>query len=304
MNWREESLGALRRTPLCSYFSGGPVASEATALSCIALARRNMRQEAMLAARWLADLQSEEGSVGVYEKHARPRWPTSLACLAWNACDDFADGEFDSNLKRALAWVVTLRGDPVEDPDDNLGHDTKLVAWPWVEGSHSWIEPTAMHILALKVSGHFEHARTREGVLMLRDRLLDSGGCNYGNTRVFDQNLLPHVQPTGLSLMALVGEADIDGRMARSLDYLQAQISRTRSVTSTSWALLGLAAHQRSPAQAEELLSKAHQRYQTRKGPAYKLALLLLADPANSWSAELVGQFARQRSSSLSAFNA
>ena len=37
--------------------------------------------------------------------------------------------------------------------NEQLGHDSTLIGWPWVEGTHSWIEPTAWAVLALKSVG-------------------------------------------------------------------------------------------------------------------------------------------------------
>ena len=93
--------------------------------------------------------------------------------------------------------------------------------WPWVLGTHSWIEPTAFNVLALKAAGRGEHPRTREAVRLLVDRLLPTGGCNYGNTTVLGQQLRPHLAPTGLVLLSLAGEQINDSRIAKSLAYLQ-----------------------------------------------------------------------------------
>ena len=83
-----------------------------------------------------------------------------------------------------------------------------------LEENRAWLEPTAMALLALKHTGHDAHVRAREAVDLLHDRLLPNGGSNYGNTFVFGQELRPHVQPTGLALLALTGERHPDDRAA------------------------------------------------------------------------------------------
>ena len=91
------------------------------------------------------------------------------------------------------------------------------------------------------------------------------------------QELLPHVQPTGLALLALAGEADRDGRIGRSLDYLSAVLSEKTTSASLAYGLLGLAAHGRFPAYADRFLVPAYRRTLQRDGAAYQLALLGLA---------------------------
>ena len=121
---------------------------------------------------------------------------------------------------------------------------------------------------------------------MLVERLLSRGGCNYGNTVVLGQELRPHVQPTGLAMLALAGQADSDGRIARSLDFLSANLSVETTSASLSYGLIGLAAHDRFPANASKWLQAAYRRTIARDGAAYKLALLSLAARAPNvpWS--------------------
>src|SRR5207302_5660581 len=124
--------------------------------------------------------------------------PTSLAVLAALAMPQ--NPLLD--VERAVKWILETRGEALPQTPE-MGHNTTLVGWPWVEDTHSWIEPTAMHVLALKAAGRGDHPRTREAVRLLIDRLLVGGGCNYGNTVVMDQGLRPHLQPTGLAMLAL-----------------------------------------------------------------------------------------------------
>jgi hypothetical protein len=162
-----------------------------------------------------------------------------------------------------------------------MGHDSTLVGWPWVTGTHSWVEPTALAVLALKSAGESDHPRTREGVRLLHDRLLPSGGCNCGNTIVFGQELLPHIQPTGLALLALHGEPDHDGRIARSLAWLQSAVDGQTAAASLAYALWALARYGRAMEKADRWLAIASKRRATKTSP-YRMALLLLAGAAHS----------------------
>jgi hypothetical protein len=281
MNWIEQQLETLSDAPICGYRSDQTAATEPTALAVLALCAHARPSRAIMAARWLAGLQSSDGSVGVREGEPTPHWPTGLAVLAWQAVaasiDDVSDRvRWQPQIERAVQWILATKGKPLFGLTE-LGHDTTLVAWPWVEGTHSWIEPTALCVMALKATGHSEHPRTREAVQMLFDRQLPGGGCNYGNTTVLGQQLRPHLQATGLAMAALTGEQDSQNRIAKSLAYLRSTLGPLTPVTSLCWGLLGLAAHGQSLPSSSKWLETAFNRTQHGDKSPYKFALLLLA---------------------------
>ena len=170
------------------------------------------------AADWLVEQQAKNGAVGVTSTQATPCWPTSLAILLWQAIGD--RDQYGEPIGRAVDWTLHEQGETHEQRP-YVGHDTTLVGWSWAAHTHSWLEPTAMFVLALKAVGQSQHPRTREAVRLLVDRLLPHGGCNYGNTIVLGQELLPHVQPTGIVMMALADEQITDPRIELSLKYLE-----------------------------------------------------------------------------------
>jgi len=244
----------------------------------LALNAHNLHQEAATLANWLAELQKSTGSVGITLEQDTPAWPTSLAMLAWQACD-FSTGtqQFAVSRQRALGWALQAQG-TTAPRRDHVSHDSTLLGWSWAAATHSWLEPTCMFILALKASGQSEHPRTREGVRLLIDRQLERGGCNYGNTQVLGQATLPHVQPTGLAMLAIADEVISDPRVGRSLAYLEGVLTEKTSTISLCFALLGLTAHRRRPSNSDVLLAQAFKRnaeYGTLN--CYKLALLALA---------------------------
>ncbi len=112
---------------------------------------------------------------------------------------------------------------------------------------------------------------------MLVNRLLPTGGCNYGNTFVLFQQLRPHVQPTGICLLALAGEPIADPRIEKSIDYLLGELTDKTTTASLSYALLGLAAQGREPDAADAFLAAAARRVLDADPSAHKLALLALA---------------------------
>ena len=139
---------------------------------------------------------------------------------------------------------------------------------------HSWIEPTALAVIALKATGHGDHDRVREAIRMMLDRQLPHGGWNYGNTLVFGRELHPMPESTGAALAGLAGQVE-QGTVARSLDYLQDEVDRLRTPVSLGWALLGLAAWDRWPSNGAALVERCLAN-QARYGQYDTSALCLL----------------------------
>jgi hypothetical protein len=177
---------------------------------------------------------------------------------------------------RAVPWLESLYGSRGEQ-SDIIGHNTQLRGWPWVETTHSWVEPTAISVLALKAAGLGSGPRVREAVRMLLDRMLPSGGWNHGNTTVLGNMLRPHVQPTGLALAALHGEPHARRHANKSIRYLKQVVSVRTATASLCYALLGAAAHGTRLEDSDRYLAAAGRRTLQRDCSPYKLALLTLA---------------------------
>lgn len=280
MEWVTEILDRLAEQTAWGYRAPGSPATEPTAYAALALISHGRASDAAPGLQWLADLQGESGSLGVSAAQDSPWWPTALGILAWEAHDRAlgADkpGSFRVAIDKATHWSRVHKGKPTP-PSDQMGHNTLLIGWPWVEGTHSWIEPTALNVAALKATGFGDHERTREAVRLLVDRLLPGGGCNYGNTVVLRQELRPHLQPTGICLLALAGEADDDGRIRRSVAHLERELNEATTTASLCYGLLGLAAMGKTPAAAGDWLTAARQRTRNRGDSPYEQALLALA---------------------------
>jgi hypothetical protein len=275
MDWHATFLDELAERPCCGYHADNIAATEPTALAALALTGWGRRDAAREAAQWLADLQAEDGSVGVRVGEHTPCWPTGLAVMAWLAVDEHRQ-RFDAEIAQALRWMLRVRSKTLPR-GRAMQHDTSLVAWPWVQGTHAWVEPTAFNVLALKASGHHNHQRTREAVRMLMDRQLPGGGCNYGNTLVLGRPLRPHLLPTGIAMSALVGEATTDPRIRKSLTLLAKRVSADTPPLSLSWALLGLTMHARRPSEADAWLRQIADRTPPRPARLQTVLMLLAA---------------------------
>jgi hypothetical protein len=198
-------------------------------------------------------------------------WPTAIAVLAWHGA-----GPFKQASKGAIKFLLETSGKHWPyDPKAPVAHDTSIKGWPWVGETHSFLDPTAMALLALDIAGQSGHPKFRDGINMLINRQLPHGGWNYGNTLVYGKELHPFVDTTGIALAALAGHVAKE-KIICSLRYLQAQAEKCRTPLSLGWALFGLGAWGEFPsaglAWLDETLDK-----QIKYGPYGTSLLSILA---------------------------
>lgn len=254
--------------------SGEPFRSDATAWATLALSRFAPSHPLLGPARdKLTVAQDPDGRVSISRDHEEAFWPTALSVLAWNGSP-----VHELHCSRGVLFLLKTTGKHWKKrSDDPIGHDPDILGWPWIEGMHSWIEPTALSVIALTATGYGQHDRVLEAIRMTLDRQLSHGGWNYGNTLVFGRELHPMPESAGAALAALVGQVD-RGTVARSLDYLQGEVNRLGTPVSLGWALLGLAAWDRWPSNGAVLVQRCVAN-QARYGDydTSALSLLLLA---------------------------
>jgi hypothetical protein len=283
MSWLQQAIDILIAKPICGYYGDSTPSVEPTALAAAGLLAAGRNSEAATALDWLVRVQSADGSLGVDAETHQPCWPTGWAALAWNMAAQnkkLGKRQWGESARRAVEWTLSVHGLPVERKTEDskiFGHNTQLQGWPWVVGTHSWVEPTAIALLALRSAELADHSRAREAVKLLLDRQLPDGGWNYGNTTVFGHVLRPHVEATGMALAALAGEPDVGAKVERSLDWLRRTISPRTTTASLCYAIWGLTAHGRLPEQAAAWLEAAYQRTKARDASPYHIALLVLA---------------------------
>jgi hypothetical protein len=246
----------------------GSFSPEASAWAVLALKASGENTDAMArACSQLASNQHPDGSVCAVAGCDEATWPTPLCILAWKSVSGYSQPA-DS----AVDFLLSVKGRHTAKPHDSpAGHDTSLVAWPWINGTHSWIEPTSLSIIALASVGYKEHPRTTEAVRMIKDRQLSGGGWNYGNTIVFGRELLPTPENTGQALCALngmAGRASVD----KSLRYLEDCALKVRTPMALSWILEGLATWSLLPQTWESMVIESL-KLQHRYGP-YSTVLL------------------------------
>lgn len=162
---------------------------------------------------------SESGS-GAAAREALEKWPTrdgllvdgsdlpinyafnAQALLAWLA---MGGGTRDRFVERALPALVAAKGLALA-PSKVVRVDSRLQAWSWIDGTFSWVEPTAWCLLALKkceAKAPSVESRVAEAERVLLDRACQGGGWNYGNAVVFATPLPAYPSTTAVALLAL-----------------------------------------------------------------------------------------------------
>ncbi|HVP90841.1 MAG TPA: prenyltransferase/squalene oxidase repeat-containing protein [Terriglobales bacterium] len=233
------------------YYRGGGPAAEPSLLALLAFKTAPgpvAGMEALLA--WVSTLQNPDGSVAV---NAADRdqgiWLTAPAAVV------FERYGMAPARDRALDFLASLSSKTVAN-DSNVRQDNTIVGWPWVRDTFGWVEPTAWAVLALGVCGRGSHPRAVEGRRFLLDRQIPSGGWNYGNPGVNDRELLPFWDTTGLALLALRERTDVSS-VRPSLEFLQTNQEKIRSLCGLAWAVLGLEAWGRAAPRLRERLAAA-----------------------------------------------
>lgn len=154
-------------------------------------------------------------------------------------------------VARAFAWLSPLRG--LESHwlwrwkfrffDKHVQFDPMKSGWPWIEGTVSWVAPTALSILAFRLWQQ-ESDRVAIATEMLLDRACPGGGWNAGNSVAFGVELSPHPDFTAMALLALRGRVQADRLLVRrSLDYLARRLEDSKSMYSLAWAVMALSAY-------------------------------------------------------------
>ena len=244
-------------------------------MACLALSASCVGSGAVQSGlEFLARMQLADGGVPAAEIPDAPCWTTSLTLLAWELADD-GDGH-KRQRDRAAAWLMQNAGIPVDNDPPLLGHDTSLIGWSWSPATHSWVEPTAYAVMALRAAGRGGHPRVREGLRLLLDRAIPSGGWNYGNPVVIGTELTPFPAATGVALTALAGE-ERGEQIERAIAYLGRVVPKLKTPMSLGWALIGLTTWNERPEGIDEQVCEAIRLTMNKPANGLHDALLLLA---------------------------
>ena len=138
--------------------------------------------------------------------------------------------------------------------------DNSLQAWPWIDRTFSWVEPTAWCLLLLKHKAADMRAagaaRIGVGDQMLIDRVCRDGGWNYGGSNVYGQELWAYVPTTALGLLAMQDRRD-HPVVVKSLKHLQGDLGNERSAVALALAAIALRVYGAAEDEVMRLLAAA-----------------------------------------------
>ena len=155
---------------------------------------------------------------------------------------------------RAVSWLVEERCREarwlwrwkLRTVDAKVRFNPAKYGWGWVQGTVSWVIPTAFAIVALEQARRLpgvDTARLRDRVALGREMLLDRacpmGGWNAGNGVVYGVALKPHIDATATALLALQGWQK-HTQVQDALHYLAEETPKCPSPYSVAWAVLAL----------------------------------------------------------------
>lgn len=175
---------------------------ESVALAILALKAEGFEEQRLVAPRQLLRRWQNHstGAVLVDPKEAATYWPTGWAVLAWSGAQGF-----EKDCHDAAKFLLYVSGTTWQPRlDDPVGHDTTLHGWPWIGGSHSWVQPTAVNLMALAAAGRRDDVRVSQAVALLLNRQLPlaAGLRQYGDLSQHHKalagghRLCPHSAPT------------------------------------------------------------------------------------------------------------
>jgi hypothetical protein len=247
-------------------------------------------QQTTVGLKWLLEHQKEDGSWSLNDASKQSSWTTPIAVLALLSFPDQRE-----NARRAAKWVLTQEGKKPGWVASLLVRlslvkkivelDPYLSGWSWTAGAFSWVEPTSYSLMALKklkrsLAGTNCEERIRQGELLIYDRMCESGGWNYGNSRVLGEALWPYPDVTAVALIALQDRAGSEANQT-SLRALFAMMREAASGAALGWGILCLTLYNRDVGEWKRILVKNFEktRFLGETKPV-ALAVLALGDGA------------------------
>lgn len=262
--------------------------TESTSFALMALKvleDRSFHRQTTAGLKWLLEHQKDDGSWSLNDGLKQSSWTTPIAVLALLSFEDQRQ-----NALKAAKWILTQEGRKpgwvasllvrlslVEKMTDL---DPYLSGWSWTAGAFSWVEPTSYSLMALKklrrgLDGTNCEERIQQGEMLIYDRMCESGGWNYGNSRVLGEALWPYPDVTAVALIALQDRATNKANQT-SLRALDGLMRETSSGTALGWGILCLGLYNQDVGEWKKILMKNFERTKFL-GETKSMALSLLA---------------------------
>ncbi len=231
------------------------------------------------ARRWLERAQHPDGGWGMGPEDPESHWCTAWAVLALARLDPHAPP-----VAQGVRWL--LRVPVLQVPADELTQevrrifrmDPSLRGWPWRPGEASWVEPTALALLALHAASatDADRGRIEEAIRYLIDRRCQGGGWNFGNPFMLGAYLPPRPHPTAWALLALQALAP-EAIRPEDIEALRAEMHRDGGAMALALGLMALTAWGDDDPEARRRLSALQRPDGSWEGSPFVTALALLA---------------------------
>ena len=140
-----------------------------------------------------------------------------------------------------------------------MGHDASIVGWPWVAGTHSWVEPTAMALLAIAREGQTKPPDGRpKGFACWSTGRSPKEAGTWAIPVVFRHAISGRspVRPAWPS-WPWPGSASRSKVVESAIAYLKVALAETLAPISLGWGMLGLRAWGAAPPESENWLASA-----------------------------------------------
>ena len=188
-----------------------------------------------------------------------PGAPANYAFNALAALTLWTHPDGAAHALRIASQLLDARGMKFAQGKE-IRQDNSLQAWPWIDSTFSWVEPTTVCMLLIKkLRAELPAAAANDRIdiaeRMLVDRACSAGGWNYGGSNVYGQELFPYVPTTALGLLAMQDRAK-DPTVQRALHWLQKEALTEPSPQALSLALIALAVLRTAAPPVEQALRK------------------------------------------------
>jgi hypothetical protein len=227
--------------------SGEKSRPDATAWALLALRSCGMAEDVLdTAGSYLKSFQHKDGRVVLAHDEAAVIWVSYVAAWAWQGLPSLKAAQ-----EQALAFILSVSGRWSRFNAWGMAHNQSLKGWCWVDGTSSWVDSTVLALLALRAAGLEKHSRYVEGIELLKDRELPSGGWNCGNTIVYGTELRPTSESTGMAMALLDCRDSIH---ASSVKQLRHFIRKETGPLTLGWALLAIGTEKDLPVLDQALM--------------------------------------------------
>jgi len=222
------------------YAPGHSPGVEPTCAVLHALKRANQETAFQDAVSWLLHIQNEDGGWGYNQNDQVSGWLSAWAVWTLSIFDS-SSKQVEDGVQYLLAQnVMQINNlDDLEAGKKIANIDFSLRGWPWRPGEASWVEPTALALIALSASGLDAGSRVNEAVRYLDNRRCPNGGWNVGNPIMFGEALPARANPTALSLIAL-SKTSPNKILPIDLEALTAEMKSDSGTMALAWGCLAI----------------------------------------------------------------